>query len=144
MKAKETLEKVVTKKTGFFTRFRSRSNDLKDLKAHQEKLKTLCPILSLAITTAQQTHPPPQQPQPPLKRRRVEGDVHGEEGSQGSVGDSASDGGSPSSPNRRVSGEGQGFDAARLLKNEETRDFWLHHFGAKVRNPFLQHNTNTT
>lgn len=34
-------------------RFRS-STDLTELKGHQEKLKTLCPILSLAITTSQQ------------------------------------------------------------------------------------------
>jgi hypothetical protein len=34
-------------------RFRS-STDLSELKGHQEKLKTLCPILSLAITTSQQ------------------------------------------------------------------------------------------
>jgi hypothetical protein len=35
------------------SRFRS-STDLTELKGHQEKLKTLCPILSLAITTSQQ------------------------------------------------------------------------------------------
>jgi len=146
MKARDTLEKVVGKKTGFFSSwFRSRT-DLKDLKAHQERLKTLCPILSLAITTSQQTtsaHPAPPlslQQQPPLKKPRIDSD------SQGTPEDTplgGSQGDNSDSPTRRLSGgEGKGFDAARLLKNEETRDFWLLHFGAKVlfsptRNFFL-------
>jgi len=29
-------------------------------------------------------------------------------------------------------GDGQGFDALRLLQNYETKNFWAHHFGPKV------------
>jgi hypothetical protein len=107
----------VTGKKGFFNWFRPR-NDLKELKGHQEKLKTLCPILSLAITTCQAQ-------QRPLKRRKT-----GSEGGRSDRGEGEE--GEEGDGNRQISGQNQGFDAARLLKNDETKHFWLHHFGAKV------------
>jgi len=87
--AKAALEKLA-KTTSFSQRVLSwirSSNYLSELKRHQEKLKTLCPILSLAITAGQQN---------------------------------------------KKDGDGQGFDALRLLQNYETKNFWAHHFGPKT------------
>ncbi|ELR25701.1 uncharacterized protein ACA1_085500 [Acanthamoeba castellanii str. Neff] len=90
--AKTALEKVATATTisqRVMSWFRS-STDLSELKGHQEKLKTLCPILSLAITTSQQNK------------------------------------------NKGGAGADQEFNAMRLVKNEETKRFWAHHFGPKT------------
>ncbi|ELR21671.1 uncharacterized protein ACA1_230580 [Acanthamoeba castellanii str. Neff] len=90
--AKTALEKVATATTisqRVMSWFRS-STDLSELKSHQEKLKTLCPILSLAITTSQQNK------------------------------------------NKGGAGADQEFNAMRLVKNEETKRFWAHHFGPKT------------
>src|SRR3989442_1183806 len=52
MSAKNAMERVIQNgsRRRFLFFFRS-SVDLNELKSYQDKLKTLCPILSLAITT---------------------------------------------------------------------------------------------
>lgn len=132
-KAKEALEAVLSAKKGFhfFSWFRPRNN-LKELKAHQEKLKTLCPILSLAISTSQSQQNHQRQQQPPMKRRKIEGAENDSTGSSSSPTKSSSSSDEDERTRKTSTGYNQGFDAGRLLKNDETRHFWLLHFGAKV------------
>jgi len=95
MKAKSALERMVDASSPTITQrlmawLRS-NNDLAELKGHQDKLKTLCPILSLAISTSQQNNRLPAS-----------------------------------------AGADLGFDALRLIQNEEAKKFWAHHFGPKT------------
>jgi hypothetical protein len=99
---------------GVVFRFRS-GTDLSELKAHQEKLKTLCPILSLAITSQQN------------KKAHnfvivcyVSSRAHALSVvilALGSI---------------QGASEADQFDALRLVTNEQAKQFWAHHFGHKV------------
>ncbi|KAL6054363.1 FHA domain-containing protein [Balamuthia mandrillaris] len=130
--AKTALERVAEKSKKKFLFFFRSGIELDELRSYQDKLKTLCPILSLAITAQQQhfRHQEHQQQMNSLKRRGNGDDARrrregGEEEEEEEMEEEER-------KRRRKEQDDCDFDATNILKSEDAARFWRLHFGAKT------------